>query len=435
VFRLVGGGTDCGGTRYAPTTTTVGGTDCTNAQSGHASVRGSPLSAGSFASASCGSAVGDMLTVSSLSAFTTCTVSDSSGMEQTITIHTSGSKPLALGDRFGGIELVGFTNAYGTSSDFCPHPAIRATNRATGEVADLDTSCWTTLAIGDGLNFNDGDLIITGFTMATDRSESQCPEHRAAFYPDACAPSEDGDLCALQCPEYVGEYSSFVAAGSHFLTGATSDLNLKQCWDGQWDHAFQGTAAPLGSNGGPIGASAGKRSSVGGAGLFNLQPDPSTVTGDDGTSFCEFVGVPHAKNHTMSPTASPPTRSGKGGKKKGPQHAKNKKKKGRKTLHLETAPSNQLTAGTASTGDTSGPNSHIVGLGVGIGVVVTAVVGLTWWIRRAGDGVAMAGSDSEHYVTGVTGVTGSDWQQTNADANPPENLDAASSADLELTWD
>ena len=61
---------------------------------------------------------------------------------------------------------------------------------------------------------------------------------------------------------------------------------------------------------------------------------------------------------------------------------------------------------------------------------MSAVVGLTWWIRRAGDGVAMAGSDSEHYVTGVTG---SDWQQTNTDANPPENADAVSSADL--TWD
>jgi hypothetical protein len=385
-----------------------------------------------------------MLTVHNDGASIVCTVSDSNGGQQTITIHTSGSKPLALGDRFGGLELVGFTNAYGTSSEFCPHPAIRATNRVTGEVADLDTSCWTTLAIGDGLNFNDGDLIITGFTMASGRSESQCPEHRAAFYLDACAGSEDGSLCALQCPEYVDEYSSFVAAGSYVLTGATSDLNLKQCWDGEWDYAFQGTAAPLGSDGCPIGASAGKRSSAGDAGLFNLEPDPLTVAGDDGTSFCEFVGVSHAEDHTMSPT-SPPTESPthNRGKKKGPKYVgTSKKKKKRTPLQNAGSPkSNQFTDGSASTGDTTGSTSHYVGLGVAIGVAVVAVsalVGLTWWIRKAGDGVVMAGSDSEHYVTSVPG---SDWQRTNtdatlpenADATPPENVDAASTADL--TWD
>jgi hypothetical protein len=454
VFRLVGGGADCGNypTGYAPTV----GADCTNPQGGYASVTGSHLSAGPFASASCGSTSstsrygneedtqGDMLTVHNVRASTVCTVFDSNGGQQTITIHTSGSKPLALGDRFGGLELVGFTNAFGTSSEFCPHPAIRATNRATGEVADLDTSCWTTLAIGDGLNFNNGDLIITGFTMASGRSESQCPEHRAAFYLDDCAGSADGSLCGLQCPKYVGEYSSFVAAGSYVLTGATSDLNLKQCWDGEWDYAFQGTAAPLGSNGWPIGASAAKmsQSSAGSAGLFSRELDLGNVAGDDGTSFCEFIGVPHAKDHTMSPTPSlsptpsPPTRAKKSGKKKGPKNAGRSKKKKTRKLLLQDADSvigSQRTGGSSST-DTSGSTSHYVGVGVGVAfVVVSAVVGLTWRIRRARDGVAMPGSDSEHYVTGVTGNDTVKWQRTKAHATPPQNVGAASTA--ELTWD
>lgn len=450
VFRLVGGGTDCAnaptGYGYAPT---MGGADCTNFQSGYASVTGSPLSAGPFASASCGStdsmisvygneeaAQGDMLTVHDIRASTICTVSDSNGGQQTITIHTSGSKPLALGDRFGGLELVGFTNAHGTSSEFCPHPAIRATNRATGEVADLDTSCWTTLAIGDGLNFNDGDLTITGFTMSSGRSKSQCPAHSAAFYPD-CAGYEDGSLCALQCPEYADEYSSSVASGNFVLTGATSDLDLKQCWDGEWDYAFQGTAASLGSNGWPLGSSAGKRSKSS-AGLFNPAADDDIVVrGDAGTSFCQFVGVPHAEDHTMAPTTSPPTRP----KKKGTPHNNfvnnfggSKKKKNRKMQTLDNAgtpKSSQLTDGDGTEG-ASGSSSHAVGIGVGIGVAFLAfAIGLTWWMRRDAVDIVVpkrskSDNDSEHYVTG------GDWQQKKADASATPS-DASNTEDL--SWD
>ena len=520
VFRLVGGGTDCANTPpsgygYAPTS---GGADCTNNQSGYASVTGSRLSAGPFASASCGSTIsvisgcgneeaaqGDMLTVHDVRASTTCTVSDSNGGQQTITIHTSGSKPLALGDRFGGLELVGFTDAQGTSSsEFCPHPAIRATNRATGEVADLDTSCWTTLAIGDGLNFTDGDLTITGFTMSSGRSESQCPAHSAAFYPDECAGSEDGSLCALQCPEYAGEYSSSVASGNFILTGATSDLHLRQCWDGEWEYAFHGTAASLGPKSWRLGS--GKSSAAPSTptaseclrsidadgvncrrrlndcwhrdvcfdgeethdfqywsqawvlvavaypqcscGIFTTSSPSAQArdegivsSGDDRASFCEFVGVPHAEDHTMSPTTSPPTNTKK---KSANTRAKTnnfggrttKQKKG-KFLDDGTPKGAKSTDGDGSTGTegASGSSPHAVGIGLGVGVPFVAfAIGLTWWMRRdQADGVAKA--DSEHYDATIV-----DWQMTNSFATTSQNPDATAAeihdatSTEELVW-
>ena len=419
VFRLVGGGTDCTGHGRSPGhdrspghgvtpawPPNMGGADCTNSQSGYASVTGSPLSAGPIGSVSCGtisdfvaslgvntgqgngeSSQGDILTVHEVRASTICTVSDRSGGQQTISIHTSGAEPLALGDRFGGLELVGFTNGDGTSSEFCPHPAIRATNRATGQVADLDTSCWTTMAIGDGLHFNDGDLTIIGFNMSSGRSERQCPAHSAAFYPAECAGSEDGSLCALQCTEYAGEYSSSVASGSFVLTSATSDLNLKQCWDGEWDYAFQGTAASRSFDSWPLGSSAGKKSKSS-ADLFNPAADDDIVVrGDDGTSFCQFVGVSHAEDHIMALTTSPPTNAKQKGA-KSPKNGSTKKKKNQKkktALDYGTPKSAhlQVTDGDGSTGTegASGSSSHFVGIGVGVTFVAFAI-GLAWWMRR-----------------------------------------------------
>ena len=474
VFRLVGGGTDCTGHGRSPGHThgrspghthsmapnwapTMGGADCPNPQSGYASVTGSPLSAGPIGSVSCGSISdlmaslgfntgqgndesfqGDMLTIHNVRTSTICTVSDSSGGQQTISIHTSGAEPLALGDRFGGLELVGFTNGDGTSSEFCPHPAIRATNRATGQVADLDTSCWTTMAIGDGLHFNDGDLTIIGFNMSSGRSERECPAHSAAFYPAECAGSEDGSLCALQCPEYAGEYNSSVASGSFVLTSATSDLNLKQCWDGEWDYAFQGTVASRGFDSWPLSSSAGTRSKSS-ADLSNPAADDNIVVrgGDDGTSFCEFAGVSHALDHTsstMAPTISPPTNA----KQKAPKTnaGSTKKKKHRKmALDTGTPKSAQVTDGDSSTGTkgASGSSSHFVSIGVGVGVTILAfAIGLTWWMcRDRVDTAAVTKSDSEHYVT-----TAVDRQKKNADyATTPEICDATIASTDDLIWD
>ena len=466
VFRLVGGGTDCTGHGRSPGHThgmaptwapTMGGADCPNPQSGYASVTGSPLSAGPIGSVSCGSISdlmaslgfntgqgndesfqGDMLTIHNVRTSTICTVSDSSGGQQTISIHTSGAEPLALGDRFGGLELVGFTNEDGTSSEFCPHPAIRATNRATGQVADLDTSCWTTMAIGDGLHFNDGDLTIIGFNMSSGRSERECPAHSAAFYPAECAGSEDGSLCALQCPEYAGEYNSSVASGSFVLTSATSDLNLKQCWDGEWDYAFQGTVASRGFDSWPLSSSAGTRSKSS-ADLSNPAADDNIVVrgGDDGTSFCEFAGVSHALDHTsstMAPTISPPTNA----KQKAPKTnaGSTKKKKHRKmALDTGTPKSAQVTDGDSSTGTkgASGSSSHFVSIGVGVGVTILAfAIGLTWWMcRDRVDTAAVTKSDSEHYVT-----TAVDRQKKNADyATTPEICDATIASTDDLIWD
>ena len=97
-----------------------GGTDSTNNQNGDATVSGNTLTAGPFTSASCGWTYNDYLTVSRFSgAFTHCTIAGPGGSQQ-IAIHTSCSKPMAIGDRFGAMELVSFKNYRGSSETVCP---------------------------------------------------------------------------------------------------------------------------------------------------------------------------------------------------------------------------------------------------------------------------------------------------------------------------
>lgn len=97
-----------------------GATDATNNQNGDVSISGSTLTAGAFTSASCGWTWNDYLTVSTFSgAFTHCNIAGPGGSQQ-IVIHTSCSKPMAIGDRFGAMELVSFKNYRGSSDDICP---------------------------------------------------------------------------------------------------------------------------------------------------------------------------------------------------------------------------------------------------------------------------------------------------------------------------
>ena len=169
----------CGGDRYAsggggrvrPSVLTfryITGFDVTNLQSGKASVSPTTAAAGS-ATIQCtgGSAqsvsVGGEFTVGSagleLGTWTTCSVMSNTGT-QVVTIHTSCSAPLSIGDVYGSIVLISFSRSDGAfNSESAACPARRAPGGAGGNSNLSPPSNDDDGGDDDGDDFDDDDEV------------------------------------------------------------------------------------------------------------------------------------------------------------------------------------------------------------------------------------------------------------------------------------